>query len=732
MNLEKYMLRLEHYLPDLDLAPVVKAYSYMVDAHRGQFRKSGEPYMIHPVDVSLILAELQMDVPTIVAGLLHDVVEDTDITLAEIDREFGSDVALLVDGVTKLGKIHYETKQQAQAENLRKMFLAMAQDIRVILIKLADRLHNMRTLKYMTDAKKKEKASESLEIYAPIAHRLGISRIKWELEDLSLLYLDPEGYYELVDRVSKKRKEREYFIKKVIDDLYRSTKEIGVSCEIYGRPKNFYSIYKKMKHQHKEFDQIYDLTAMRVLVDSIKDCYGVLGAVHNSWTPIPGRFKDYIAVPKNNMYQSLHTTVIGDGGEPFEIQIRTYEMHKVAEYGIAAHWKYKEGNMGNAQPSDISKMDTKLAWLRQMMEWQRDLENPEEFMNSLKFDLFNNQVYVFSPKGQIYELPVGSTPVDFAYKVHSEVGNQCVGAKINNRIVPLSIELKTGQILEILTSKSSTGPSLDWLNFVKSTQAKNKIKHWFKKERREDNISIGKDMLEKDIKKNGLKWKDLMKTEWTDPLLKRLSLSSLDDLYAAIGYGGILLSQVVPRLKGLYREQQNELRKMQEAQNVATKLKVDERIKNNKNNSQSVIVQGIDSALVRMASCCRPVLGDDIIGFVTRGRGVTVHRADCNNFEKTDDVANRFVEVSWNQGKLSKYLCDIQILVPDRQQLLSEVTVFIGTLSSDVIAINAKVGDHNVAIIHLTVKVSSTFEVDNMIKTLKNLPDVIDVNRVRS
>ncbi len=461
-----------------------------------------------------------------------------------------------------------------------------------------------------------------------------------------------------------------------------------------------------MKHQQKEFEQIYDLTAIRVLVENIKDCYGVLGVVHNNWTPIPGRFKDYIAMPKQNMYQSLHTTVMGEAGEPFEIQIRTYEMHKIAEYGIAAHWKYKEGDASANQPATASQMDTKLSWLRQMMEWQRDLDNPEEFMQSLKLDLFNNQVYVFSPKGSVYELPVGSTPVDFAYKIHSEVGNRCTGAKIDHRIVPLNIELKTGQIVEILTSKSASGPSLDWLNFVKSTQAKNKIKHWFKKERREDNIELGKDMLEKDIKKHGLTSKQLMRPEWLEPVLKRLSLREVDDLYAAIGYGGILLNQVVPKLKELYKKEQKEKLEKEHSNAIKTlinKPKVNDEKSRSTNNSQGVILHGIDTALVRFARCCNPVPGDKIIGYVTRGRGVTVHRADCNNFDKSSDAASRFIEVTWNDNKPTNYACEIQVISPDRKGLLSEVTMIIGELSIAVTGINAKLSKNDVAIINLTV-----------------------------
>ncbi|MGB3368801.1 MAG: bifunctional (p)ppGpp synthetase/guanosine-3',5'-bis(diphosphate) 3'-pyrophosphohydrolase, partial [Acidaminobacteraceae bacterium] len=502
MNLESYISKIEQCNPHLNIVRIVKAYQFGDSAHSGQYRKSGEKYFIHPIEVSLILAELELDEDTVIAGLLHDVVEDTSYTTADITKNFGAEVSLMVDGVTKLGLISYETKEERQAENLRKMFIAMAKDIRVILIKLADRLHNMRTLKFMTDAKKKEKAKETLEIYAPIAHRLGISKIKWELEDLSFLYLEPEKYYDLVIKVNKKREDRLDIINKVLNDLRKSVAELNIDCEIYGRPKNFYSIYKKMTKDKKSFEEIYDLTAIRIIVENINDCYGVLGTVHTMWKPIPGRFKDYIAMPKPNMYQSLHTTVIGNTGEPFEIQIRTWEMHRIAEYGIAAHWKYKEGSTGKAEG-----MDDRLQWLKRMVEFEKDVENPTEFTESLKIDLFSSYVYVFTPNGEVLDLPSGSTPVDFAYKIHSAVGNKCVGAKVNGRIVPLNSQLSNGQIIEIITAKSSAGPSRDWLKFVKSTQAKNKIKHWFKKERREENIEKGKEMFDREIKRSGYKSK---------------------------------------------------------------------------------------------------------------------------------------------------------------------------------------------------------------------------------
>ena len=726
MNLEKYILKMEQYNPIIDTARIIQAYNFAEEAHRGQFRKSGEKYFFHPIEVSLILAELEMDEDTIISGLLHDVVEDTGITLKEIEDHFGKEVALLVDGVTKLGKIHYESKEERQAENLRKMLLAMANDIRVILIKLADRLHNMRTLKYMTDEKKMEKAKETLEIYAPIANRLGISKIKWELEDLSLLYIHPEEYYDLVNKVNKRREERLSYINKVISDLKDSISKLYIDCEIYGRPKNFYSIYKKMYLQHKNFEEIYDLTAIRVLVNSVKDCYGVLGAVHALWKPIPGRFKDYIATPKPNMYQSLHTTLVGERGEPFEIQIRTYDMHRVAEYGIAAHWKYKEGS----NDTRFTDMDDKLTWLRQMMEWQKDLNDPREFMDSLKIDLFNNQVYVFTPNGEVIELPVGATPVDFAYKIHSGVGNKCVGAKVNSRIVPLNYQLSNGQIVEILTAKNSNGPSRDWLKFVKTTQAKNKIKHWFKKERREENIEKGKDMLDKDIRRSGYNPKKLLRAEWMSSIYDKLSMNNVDDLYAAIGYGGIMLSQVTPKLREFYRSEQKEKSTDNNANEKPIEIKEDKSPR--KVSKEGVHVKGIDNVLIRFAKCCNPVPGDDIIGFITRGKGVTVHRADCTNFEKNEDTPNRFIEVEWNKEENQTYSTDIQIVAPDRKGLLGEVTILISEAKLTVTGVNAKLTKNDVALINLTIEITDTDQLLKLMNKLKSMPEIIDVRRVSS
>lgn len=547
-GLEKLIRRIEQYNPQTDLSEVVKAYHFGDEAHRGQLRNSGEKFFIHPVHVALILAELNMDTTTIVAGLLHDVIEDTSVTYENVGNEFSFEIADLVEGVTKLKKIGYKTKQENQAENLRKMVLAMSEDIRVIIVKLADRLHNMRTLEYMTPEKKKEKALETLEIYAPLAHRLGISKIKWELEDLSLRYLKPDKYYDLVEKVSTRRKEREDYINKIIEMLYDNLNKADIESEISGRPKNFYSIYKKMEIQGKDFEEIFDLTAVRILVDNIKDCYGVLGIVHTLWKPIPRRFKDYIAMPKPNMYQSLHTTVMGDRGEIFEVQIRTYEMHKTAEYGIAAHWKYKEGI------SKTENFDEKLTWLRQLMEWQNDLKDPKDFMETLKIDFFTDEVFVFTPLGDIINLPEGSTPIDFAYRVHTDVGNTCVGAKIDGRLVPLNYKLENGNIVEIITSKNSSGPSRDWLKIVKSTQAKSKIKQWFKHKNRDIDKVKGKEILERELKRQNYKLNEILKDEWLKEIVENYSLNSIEDLYASIGYGNVKYNHVITKLRENYEK----------------------------------------------------------------------------------------------------------------------------------------------------------------------------------
>lgn len=726
--LENLLLMIEQYNPDADLDVIIKAYNYAYNAHEGQYRKSGEKYIVHPLEVAKILAELELDVFTIAAGLMHDVVEDTNVSYSDIENNFGKEIADLVDGVTKLGKIEYKSKEETQAENLRKMFMAMGKDIRVILIKLADRLHNMRTLKYMPEEKAKEKATETIEIYAPIAHRLGISRIKWEMEDIALRYLDPEGYYELVEKVSKKRKEREAYIKGVIDLLRNRLAEANIDGDIKGRAKHFYSIYRKMKYQNRSFEEIYDLMAVRILVDSIKDCYGVIGIAHTIWKPMPGRFKDYIAMPKPNMYQSLHTTVLGPDGEPLEIQIRTREMHRTAEFGIAAHWKYKEGKI---DPNE-SDMDKKLSWLRQMMEWQKDVSDPTEFMESLKIDLFVNQVFVFTPKGDVIELPAGSTPLDFAYKVHSGVGNRCIGAKVDGRIVTLDYILKNGNIVEVMTSSNSNGPSRDWLNIVTSSHAKNKIRQWFKKERREENIEKGKEILERETKRQGLPITEFLKHKYVLHAAKIVIQGTEDDLYAALGYGGITLSQVMPRLKEKYEIDYPRIKeeKIQEKpqENINNKPNPKKKV-----GDQGVHVKGIDNILTRFAKCCNPLPGDEIVGYITKGRGVSIHRADCPNTTlELDPSKGRFIEVEWNvdKNKNKIFEAEIQIKAIDRRGLFTDVSRILADEKISVNGINARNSKDGTAIMNVLLEVTSTDQLKNIMNQIKRVEGVLDTFRL--
>jgi GTP diphosphokinase / guanosine-3',5'-bis(diphosphate) 3'-diphosphatase len=723
-NLKYLLEKIKKYAPNSDLEIVENAYNFAKESHEGQYRKSGEPYFIHPVAVSNILADMELDIQTIIAGLLHDVVEDTDYTYEDIVKRFGKEVADLVDGVTKLGQIKYQSKEETQAENLRKMFLAMAKDIRVVLIKLADRLHNMRTLKFMSPEKAKEKAKETLEIYGGIAHRLGIYKIKWELEDLALRYIDPEGYYELVDKIAKKRSHREAYITKVVDILTRKFDEVSIDCEVSGRPKHFYSIYNKMHTKYKSFEEIYDLMAVRVLVDSVKDCYAVLGMVHTLWKPIPGRFKDYIAMPKPNMYQSLHTTVIGPDGEPVEIQIRTVDMHKIAEYGIAAHWKYKE----EKAPKKQATLDEKLYWLRQMMEWEKDLKDPHEFMDALKEDVFNSQVYVFTPKGDVIELPAGSGPIDFAYRVHTNVGNNCVGAKVDGRIVPLDYSLQNGNIIEILTSSNSNGPSRDWLNVAKTPNAKSKIRQWFKKERREDNIERGKGTLERELKRQGYNPNEVLNEKYLSVVTKKFNQPTTDDLYATIGYGGIIASQVLGKLKELYEK--DNAKKLPEQPTVKS-LTEQEYKKKRKINSQGVVVKGVDNILVRFAKCCNPLPGDKIVGYITKGRGVAVHRLDCpNTMIENTDFKDRIIEVQWNIAKPVKFEAEIQIRAIDKKGIISEITHLIANDKMGLSGINARTSKDRIVSINLLLEVDDINELNNLMKRLKNMQGIEDVYRV--
>lgn len=729
-ELQELIEKIKNYAPNADMSIIEKAYYFGKNAHEGQFRKSGEPYFIHPVAVANLLSEMELDIETIAAGLLHDVVEDTEYTYEDIKNKFGTEIADLVDGVTKLGQIKYQSKEETQAENLRKMFLAMAKDIRVILIKLADRLHNMRTLKYMPPEKARSKAKETLEIYGGIAHRLGISMIKWELEDLALRYIDPDGYYDLVDKVSMKRSQREAYIERIVKLLNEKFKDVGIACEVYGRPKHFYSIYSKMQNKHKNFDEIFDLTAVRIIVDTVKDCYAVLGMVHTLWTPIPGRFKDYIAMPKPNLYQSLHTTVIGPDGEPVEIQIRTKEMHNIAEYGIAAHWKYKEGNNNIKE----AKIEEKLQWLRQMMEWEKDLKDPQEFMDALKDDVFNSQVYVFTPKGDVVELPAGSTPIDFAYRVHTNVGNKCVGAKIDGRIVPIDYKLQNGTIVEILTSANSQGPSRDWLGIVKTPNAKSRIRQWFRKERREENIERGNLILEKEFKKYDLPQRDPAIDKYMMQMAKKFNQPTVEDLVATIGYGGIMASQVVPKIRDLYEK---EVRKSQKDQHQSEDINkhnlsdAEYKKKRKKNACQGIVVKGLDNILVRFAKCCNPLPGDEIVGYITKGRGVAVHRVDCPNANVSGDFfKNRLVEVSWSLSTKGKFEAEIQIRSVDRKGIINDITHIVTMDKVSLNGINARKGKESIVSVNLLVEVNDIEELNTLMKKIKSIPGVEEVYRV--
>jgi len=713
--------KVKKYDPNSNFEMLEKAYFVSKTAHEGQQRNSGEPYIIHPVEVAIILAEMELDSTALVAALLHDTIEDTTYTYEELKVQFGVEVADLVDGVTKLGKIPFTSKEEQQVENLRKMFLAMAKDIRVIMIKLADRLHNMRTLKHKTEVKQIEIATETLEIYAPLAHRLGISKIKWELEDICLRYLDPKEYYDLVEKIAFKRKQREAYIAGIIENLKEKTSELGIeNAQIDGRPKHFYSIYRKMKNQNKTLDQIYDLFAFRILVNSVKDCYAVLGLVHGLYKPMPGRFKDYIAMPKPNMYQSLHTTLIGPEGQPFEVQIRTWDMHRVAEVGIAAHWKYKEGI------NEIKDSDNKFAWLRQLLEWQKDTRDENEFMETLKIDLFTDEVFVFTPKGDVMNLPVDSTPVDFAYLIHSAIGNKMIGAKVNSKMVPIDYKLKNGDIIDILTSSTIHGPSRDWLKIVKSSQARNKINQWFKKETREENIIRGKEMIERELKKQGLAYNQLFKTEWIEIVLRKYNFPSLDDLYAGVGYGAITTNKVVTRLK----EEFKKTLKPEEMEQILETIAQTKNEKKNKHAPESgIIVKGIDNCLVRLSRCCNPVPGDGIIGYITRGRGVSVHRSDCINITASVEEEGRFIDVRWYTTSDVAYKADITIMANDRTSLLLDLTNSITELKIPIKALNARTTKEQITVINLTLEITNTEQLEKIIKRLRKLDSVFDVTR---
>ena len=719
------------YHPSTDISMIEKAYKVASEAHEGQKRKSGEPYIIHPLCVAIILADLELDKETIVAGLLHDAVEDTWMTYEEVEKEFGSEVALLVDGVTKLGQLSYSAdKVEVQAENLRKMFLAMAKDIRVILIKLADRLHNMRTLQYMRPEKQQEKARETMDIYAPIAMRLGISKIKVELDDLSLKYLKPDVYYDLVHKVALRKSEREQFVGAIVKEVKKHMDDANIKAQVDGRVKHFFSIYKKMVNQDKTIDQIYDLFAVRILVDTVKDCYAALGVIHEMYKPIPGRFKDYIAMPKPNMYQSLHTTLIGPNGQPFEIQIRTYEMHRTAEYGIAAHWKYKESSDGKA-PVGKSE-EEKLNWLRQILEWQRDMSDNKEFMSLLKndLDLFADSVYCFTPQGDVKTLPSGSTPVDFAYSVHSAVGNKMVGARVNGKLVPIEYEIKNGDRIEIITSQNSQGPSRDWLKLVKSTQAKNKINQWFKKELKEDNILKGKEMLAQYARAKGFKIANYTKTQYLEAVLRKYGFRDWDSVLAAIGHGGLKEGQVFNKLVEAYDKENK--KNLTDEQVLEAASETQEKLHIAKSKS-GIVVKGIHDVAVRFSKCCNPIPGDEIVGFVTRGRGITIHRTDCVNvLNMSETDRTRLIEAEWQHPdtkEKEKYMAEIQVYANNRTGLLVDLSKIFTERKIDLRSINSRTSKQEKATISMSFEIGSKEELRSLIEKIRQVESVIDVER---
>ena len=707
-----------------DTKLILKAYNYANDNHKGQLRKSGEPYIIHPLQVAYILATIELDESTICAALLHDVVEDTQITHQDIINEFGQEIADMVEGVTKLGKLQqYTTVQEQQVEDYRKMFLAMGKDIRVILIKLADRLHNMRTLKFLSRDRQIANAKETMDLYAPLANRLGMYSLKWELEDLSFKYLYPEEYREIVEGIDKKRDERLIFIEKIMDKIRAELKAQHIDAEVTGRAKHLYSIYRKMKRDNKTLDQIYDLFALRILVNSVKDCYASLGVVHELYNPMPGRFKDYISVPKSNMYQSLHTTLIGPKGTPFEVQIRTWDMHRVAEYGIAAHWAYKEAN--KAKKSTVSVKEDKLSWLRESLEWQKDMQDPEEFLNTLRTELFEDEVYVFTPKGDIKSLPKGATPIDFAYSIHEQIGHKMTGCKINSKMVPIVTKLKNGDIVDIITSDNSKGPSRDWLKYVKTTTARNRINQWFKKAEREENIVKGKELLEKEIKRIGMSQTELYKQEYVNSALARYKYNSVDDMNAAVGFGAITPSKIISRMLEEYRKDHKDLNIEEKIEELSKAKKINRNVSDN-----GIIVKGIDNCLVKLSKCCNPVPGDDIIGYITKGRGVSVHRTDCVNVKELIEDDARIIDVQWyNQNKQTAYTVDIEVYANDRDNLLADTIKELSTLKTKIMGVNARATKEKIVIIDLSIEVENIEELNKVLKGLRKIDSVYEVRR---
>ena len=726
--------RVRRYHPSDDISLIERAYKVANDAHKDQARKSGEPYIIHPLCVAIILADLEMDKETIAAGLLHDVVEDTIMTTDQIRAEFGDDVALLVDGVTKLGQLQYQgDKLDLQAENMRKMFLAMAKDIRVIIIKLADRLHNMRTLKHMTPEKQQEKARETMDIYAPIAQRLGIMKVKVVLDDLSLKYLQPDVYYDLVDKIAVRKVERERYVQNIVDDVSAHIERAGIKAKIDGRVKHFFSIYKKMKNQNKTIDQIYDLFAVRIIVDTVKDCYAALGVIHEMYKPIPGRFKDYIAMPKANMYQSLHTTLIGSSGQPFEIQIRTYEMHKTAEYGIAAHWKYKEASDG--KKINTGAEEEKLSWLRQILEWQRDMSDNREFMNLLKsdLDLFSDSVYCFTPTGDVKNLPAGSTPIDCAYSIHSAVGNKMIGARVNGKLVTIDYVINNGDRVEILTSQNSKGPSRDWLNVVKSTQAKNKINQWFKNELKDDNIIKGRELLLSYCKAKAINQVDIMRPEYMESIMKKFGFRDWESVLAALGHGGLKEGQIINKMKEMYdRDHPKELSDEEVIKAVEESAAAKQMLPRSKTEN-GIVVKGIHDVAVRFSKCCSPVPGDEIIGFVTRGRGISIHRTDCVNIINLPEIErSRLIDAEWQDESIDgkgRYFAEITIYANNRNGLLADVSRALTEKNIDIQSMNTRTSKQGVATMNVAFEISSKEELNRVIDKLHNIESVLSIER---
>ena len=702
----------------------MKAYNYAVEHHGDQKRHSGEPYIIHPLNVAYILAEVGLDEATICAALLHDVVEDTDVTDADLRRDFSDEIADMVAGVTKLGSMMFSTVEEQQVEDYRKMFLAMGKDIRVIIIKLADRLHNMRTLKFLRRDRQIANSKETMEIYAPLANRLGLYSMKWELEDLAFKYLYPEEYHELVEGINKKREERLKFIEKIMDNIRVDLKKQHIDAEVTGRAKHLYSIYRKMQRDNKTLDQIYDLFALRILVNSVKDCYAALGIVHELYSPMPGRFKDYIAVPKPNMYQSIHTTLLGEKGTPFEVQIRTWDMHRIAEYGIAAHWAYKEANFLGRGKQVVKVEEDKLAWLRESLEWQKDMQDPQEFLDTLKTELFEDEVYVFTPKGAIKVLPRGATSIDFAYSIHAEIGHHMTGCKINSKMMPIITPLKSGDIVEIITSDNSRGPSRDWLKFVKSTSAKNKINSWFKKEQKEENIEKGKDLIEKEVKRIGVSHADIFKNQYIEPMLDRYKYKDLEEMYAAVGFGANSAGKIVARILQEYRKEHEE-------ENIEEKIEQLNKQKERKTKASSsgIVVKGIDNCLVKLSKCCNPLPGDEIIGYITKGRGVSVHRKDCINVNDLFTEENRIIDVKWYEEAKENYNVNIQVLANDRDGLLIDILNEINKTNSKLMGVNSKTTKERIAIIDINIEVENIEELNKVIRAIKKVDSVYEVRR---